>query len=271
MSFSLRHFGDASPSAVYTSPAPHDSLPPASLQEIYPVKAAVPQAWSGDAVPHVEQWLQVHSTPAYEEPSLRYATPVHDSAHRGEMISHLLTGAPAPPQRLLTFAAESESLRAKHGRLAPGPQSTIGFRLVGTIVDEILPWGPAHLSEEIMVHDEILEVDGKPVSAMNVAESIVGLDECNSRVDLTVKRAAGGEIRVVRLCRVYRPLLAIAEDLFETLVKMRNMLSKSAPEMITDLERALDAVSALQIGNYDHRRALLDKVDDSAARRVRCL
>jgi hypothetical protein len=108
-----------------------------------------------------------------------------------------------------------------------------------------------------------------PVTAMNVAESIVGLDECNSRVDLTVKRAAGGGIRVVRLCRVSRPLLAIAEDLFETLVKMRNMLSKSAPAVIPELERALDAVSALQIGNYDHRRALLDKVDDPAARRVR--
>ena len=119
------------------------------------------------------------------------------------------------------------------------------------------------------LHDEILEVDGKPVTALDIADSIVGLDECNSSVELTIQKADASGIRKVRLNRIFRPLLAIAEDLFETLVKVRAALSTSAPEVIPELERALDAVSALQIGNHDNLQAILEKVNDPASRMVR--
>ena len=184
------------------------------------------------------------------------------------MLSQLMTAGAMPTHRLLAFVAESESLSAKHGRMPPGPQSSIGFRLVGTTIDEILPWGPAHLSEEIMVHDEILEVDGNPVTASNVAQFIVGQDECNSNVELAIKKADGSGVRTVRLRRVFRPLVTVAEDLFQTLVQVCSKLSTSAPEVIPELERALDAVSALQIGNHDNLQAILDKVNDPLAKKV---
>ena len=240
-------------------PLPSSLQPlPASLQEIYPMQS-----------PNAPRSGSSHFGAPVEMPFSEYGAPVHDSARRAQMLSHLLTATATPSRRLLTFASESESLSAKHGRMAPGPQSTIGFRLVGTSVDEILPWGPAHLSEEIAVHDEILEVDGKPVTALDIADSIVGLDECNSSVELTIQKADASGIRKVRLNRIFRPLLAIAEDLFETLVKVRAALSTSAPEVIPELERALDAVSALQIGNHDNLQAILEKVNDPASRMVR--
>jgi len=34
--------------------------------------------------------------------------------------------------------------------------------------------GPAHLSEQVMVRDEVLEVDGMSVTEQNIAERIVG-------------------------------------------------------------------------------------------------
>lgn len=118
------------------------------------------------------------------------------------------------------------------------------------------------------MNDEVLEVDGHPVTADNIAEYIIGTDESNTSVDLTLMKADGSGRQVVRLVRMYRPLLNIAEDLFETLVKLRNALSKVAPDSIAQLERALDAVSALQIGNFDDRQAFLDRISNSSTNQV---
>ena len=119
-----------------------------------------------------------------------------------------------------------------------------------------------------MIRDEIIEVDGNPVTSDNVVASIIGADDCNSIVNLKLKKSDGSGIAQVRLARMLRPLLRIAEDLFDTLIKLRNMLSKVAPETISKLEHALDAVSALQIGNFDDRQGYLEMLTSTFRNQV---
>ena len=185
---------------------------------------------------------------------------VTDSNERWKIVSTILGAAHPPSHRMLSFASQSSSLSAAHGSEGPPPRSTVGFRLQGNIIEEILPWGPAHLSEQVMVGDSILEVDGHPVTADTAANAVIGADEYNTYVTLKLEKADGSGIHAVRLVRVFRPLTRIAEDLFGTLVKLRNSLSSSVPASKNQLDSVLDAVSALQIGNFDDRQAFMDKL-----------
>ena len=102
----------------------------------------------------------------------------------------------------------------------------------------------------------------------NVAEYIIGSDNCNSYVDLKIRSSDGGRIKEVRLARMFRPVLRIAEDLFENLIVLRNILGKIGPDHLPKLERVLDAISALQISRFDDHQVFLDKMVDPVTQKV---
>ena len=60
---------------------------------------------------------------------------------RRRMLEMLVGPVKTTTVRVLTFVSQSESLRGTHSDVVPGPRSTVGVRLHGTIIDEILPWG----------------------------------------------------------------------------------------------------------------------------------
>jgi len=69
---------------------------------------------------------------------------VQDSIQRWNVLSSLLEPLPKPSPRVLSFASQSKGLSGSDTQLSSisaGPMSTIGVRLQGTVIDEILPWG----------------------------------------------------------------------------------------------------------------------------------
>lgn len=128
--------------------------------------------------------------------------------------------------------------------------------------------GPAHLSEQISIRDELLAVDGVPVNAETLAEMIISTDTCNTYVDLDLKTADGSGRKTVRLVRVSRANLRVSEDLFETLIKLKAQLAKSLPECVGHIDRALDCISALAISEFDTREAFIERLMDKGVQQV---
>ena len=128
--------------------------------------------------------------------------------------------------------------------------------------------GPAHLSERISIRDELLAVDGAPVNADTLPEMIISTDICNTYVDLDLKTADGSGRKTVRLVRVSRAHLRVAEDLFETLIKLKGQLAKLFPECVGHIDRALECISALAISEFDAREAFVERLMDEGVQQV---
>ena len=64
-----------------------------------------------------------------------------ERVERQAMFERLIATLPPNSERMFKFISNSAALAGSHTRHAPGPVSTIGFRVHGTVVDEILPWG----------------------------------------------------------------------------------------------------------------------------------
>ena len=254
-------------------------------------------------------------------------TRVSKRLERQAMLLQLGEARPPNLERMFQFISQSAMLAGSHTRDGPGPESTVGIRVQGTIVEEILPWGewlhssrvrprprprphctlrdlvcyphhhlqacfttlhrhcfvsiyvhhglarrpgagPAHLSEKISIRDELLAVDGVPVNTDTLAEMIISTDTCNTYVDLDLKTADGSGRKTVRLVRVSRAHLRVAEDLFETLIKLKGQLAKSLPECVGHIDRALDCISALAISEFDTREAFIERFMDQGVQQV---
>jgi hypothetical protein len=60
---------------------------------------------------------------------------------RQAMLLRLGEARPPNLERMFHFISQSAMLAGSHTRDGPGPESTVGIRVQGTIVEEILPWG----------------------------------------------------------------------------------------------------------------------------------
>ena len=74
-----------------------------------------------------------------------------------------------------------------------GPNSTLGIVLNGTMIDFMIPGGPAHEEEVIEPRDEIVEVDGVAVDHSTINQALKGSDEIGSMVRLGVRKAEDGK------------------------------------------------------------------------------
>ena len=99
-------------------------------------------------------------------------------------------------------------------------QAKLGFSVVGRKVEEIQAWGPAHVSNELAIGDEIIKVDGVAVESDDIAEHIRGTDEPESIVRLTVSRADGSGVEIVDLPRYFSPVFGVSEILHQTLTEL---------------------------------------------------
>jgi len=146
-----------------------------------------------------------------------------------------------PPRRFLSYCAESSVLGAQYSeKLVQNLKGKLGFSVLGTHVDDINPWGPAHLSEMLDVGDEILEVDGAATTMDNIAMLMLGDGAPETVVHLTVQRAKGAGVEKVSIPRMFSPLVSVSEDLFATL---QSVLSKihAAHKIISSGERGARA------------------------------
>ena len=187
------------------------------------------------------------------------------------------------PQRFLTFCSLSPFLaeiRAEHAKLV-GRESCVGFSVVGRIVDAMKPWGPALMAENLNVGDSILQVDGKDVNDDDIGEHIAQKDSPDTVVQLSVSRADGSGVEDVDIVRSLTPLYALSDELFQTLKQLRSdieiakdenarsvdflKLSKKTEDTdalnaaLGRLDKVMDIVSALHIGNYDTRKHLISR------------
>ena len=74
-----------------------------------------------------------------------------------------------------------------------GPKSTLGIVLNGTVIDFMIPGGPAHEEEVLEARDEVLEVDGISVDARTINQALKGSDDIGSMVRLSVLKADDGK------------------------------------------------------------------------------
>ena len=187
------------------------------------------------------------------------------------------------PHRFLTFCSLSPFLaeiRAQHAKLV-GRESCLGFSVVGRIVDAMKPWGPALMAENLNVGDSILQVDGKDVNDDDIGEHIAQKDSPDTVVQLSVSRADGSGVENVDIVRSLTPLYALSDELFQTLKQLRSdieiakdeharsvdflKLSKKTEDTdalnaaLGRLDKVMDIVSALHIGNYDTRKHLISR------------
>ena len=78
-------------------------------------------------------------------------------------------------------------------QIAP-TKTSLGLGMLGTVVDKIVPGGPAERSGTLVVGDSIIEVDGVTATEENIGVLLVGDDVENSFVSIT-SRSPIGEIR----------------------------------------------------------------------------
>ena len=141
------------------------------------------------------------------------------------------------------------------------------------------PWGPALMTENLNVGDSILQVDGKDVNDDDIGEHIAQKDSPDTVVQLSVSRADGSGVENVDIVRSLTPLYALSDELFQTLKQLRSdieiakdenarsvdflKLSKKTEDTdalnaaLGRLDKVMDIVSALHIGNYDTRKHLI--------------
>ena len=67
-------------------------------------------------------------------------------------------------------------------------KTTVGLGMTGTVIDAIVPFGPAHMTGTLQVGDTLLEIDGTPVDDLNVGALIVGDDRVGGIVRLKTRR-----------------------------------------------------------------------------------
>ena len=68
-------------------------------------------------------------------------TRVSKRLERQAMLLRLGEARPPNLERMFQFISQSTMLAGWHTRDGPGPETTVGIRVQGTIVEEILPWG----------------------------------------------------------------------------------------------------------------------------------
>ncbi len=121
------------------------------------------------------------------------------------------------PQRMPSVAASPATMVAHVSR----SNTTVGISVYGTAVDLVVPGGPAALSGQLEKHDEIMEVDGRPVTQETLTAAIVGTDIVHTTVTLTVRKARTGQIAQVELMRVGKKGIESMVELFGLLTKLK--------------------------------------------------
>lgn len=110
-------------------------------------------------------------------------------------MTHYSHGNPDPAALLRMveeLVGDSQRKSANSGSVN-GPKSTLGIVLNGTVIDFMIPGGPAHEEEVLESRDEVLEVDGFPVDASTVNQALKGTDDIGSMVRLSVRKADDGK------------------------------------------------------------------------------
>ncbi len=77
---------------------------------------------------------------------------VSERLERQAMLQRLIADVPLNLERMFQFILHSTTLAGTHTRHGTGPVSTVGFRVQGTVIDEILPWGEWLQSQSMQLH-----------------------------------------------------------------------------------------------------------------------
>lgn len=109
----------------------------------------------------------------------------------------------------------SEVAKISRGR------TTVGLSVYGTFVDYVVPGGPAQLCQQLQKKDEIIMVDGRSIDQDNLTEAILGNDQVNTTVKLTVRKADSGRVIDVDLVRVSKQSMENMVRLFELLTVLK--------------------------------------------------
>ena len=151
--------------------------------------------------------------------------------------------------RCLEFCNESPALS---GLNLDKSQSKLGLSLKGCTVEDIQPWGPAHVSDMIAVGDEILKIDDIPVEPGNIAEHIVGIHEPHSIIRLTVRRGDGSGIQEFEMPRYFSAFCGLSEILHQTLTELGEDIHQ-VHEALTGENVGVDAQQKQNLQSGLHR------------------
>mmetsp|Transcript_59570 Transcript_59570/g.140923 ORF Transcript_59570/g.140923 Transcript_59570/m.140923 type:complete len:2166 (+) Transcript_59570:95-6592(+) len=124
-------------------------------------------------------------------------------------------GAPPPSHQTVISGMGSVSGKSVQAK------STVGISVYGTVIDYLVPGGPAHLTQRLAKDDEIVEVEGNRVTAENVTGLIRGSDQVNTTLRLKVLKAASGQVHEVEIVRVSKASIASMVHLFELLTALK--------------------------------------------------
>lgn len=122
-------------------------------------------------------------------------------------------------------------------------RSTCGIMLAGNRIDNLVIGGPAFNSGKLSKNDEILRVDGAVCSTHeHLADLILGDDEPNTPVTLTIRRHGYGSIDHVTLIRMANEEIADKRALFELFTQLKDSAERLGG---TDCGRLCDRVILL--------------------------
>jgi hypothetical protein len=145
--------------------------------------------------------------------------------------------APAPaPSRPLDASIETcnDLLKALQTDLLSVPtatfsskfssRATVGVMFHGNIIESMVVGGPAFNCQELDRGDELLRVDGQPVTEQNRHRLLIGSDLPGSQVTLTVRKASGATKDVV-LSRMKSEQIADKRRIFELFTTILDLVA----------------------------------------------
>jgi len=108
-----------------------------------------------------------------------------------------------------------------------GSRCTCGIMLAGSRIDNLVIGGPAFNSGKLSKNDEILRVDGTVCSTQKqIFDLIVGSDEPDTPVTLTVRLSRDGAIDNVTLVRMANEEIADKRALFELFTQLKDIVER---------------------------------------------
>ena len=125
---------------------------------------------------------------------------------------------------------------------------TLGLMLNDLTIHGMVVGGPAFKSRQIFVGDRVVRVDGRAVGLHDYEKLLVGNDQPDSEVILTVYREAEGMERDISLRRMPREQMADHVKMFELFTRLGGLAVDSGNEEISEsLQDAVRQWTKMQV------------------------
>ena len=157
-------------------------------------------------------------------------------------LPHVSPSEPLNPRAPLPIWPETET-----DPVLARARTTIGIGLQGRVIDRVTPGGPAFLSRQLDIGDEILLVDGSALQLPNsIAAALVG-DDTEAVVVVTVRKAHSDEVQDVPCFRMDKNTLQRTRQIFETLFQLRRSCGNVDYDDVQDTYSTCDDACSILI------------------------